>query len=235
MESWGRGVVPPWGTWIRQSQSFKTFNNSHHVSCVAAPFLGKIHQNDEIYKDFNNSHYVSWVAAPFLGKIHQNDEIYKDFENQNHTMSDEELYKADKLQKLAALGRYTILTFSICFVLTSFRLLLPPANEICEGYVFTRVCHSVHWGGVSASVHAGIPPAANTPPGADTPRANTPTPRRRHPPSKHPPPPGADTSPVQCMLGDTVNKRAVCILLECNLADKINYFDITSTNRSIFV
>ena len=31
-----------------------------------------------------------------------------------------------------------------------------------------------------------------------------------HPPqSRHP--------PAQCMLGDTVNKRAVCILLECNL------------------
>ena len=24
--------------------------------------------------------------------------------------------------------------------------LLPPANEVCEGYVFTRVCHSVHTG-----------------------------------------------------------------------------------------
>ena len=23
---------------------------------------------------------------------------------------------------------------------------LPPANEVCEGYVFTRVCHSVHEG-----------------------------------------------------------------------------------------
>ena len=23
---------------------------------------------------------------------------------------------------------------------------LPPANEVCEGYVFTRVCHSVHSG-----------------------------------------------------------------------------------------
>ena len=21
---------------------------------------------------------------------------------------------------------------------------LPPANEVCKGYVFTRVCHSVH-------------------------------------------------------------------------------------------
>ena len=26
---------------------------------------------------------------------------------------------------------------------------LPSANEVCEGYVFTRVCHSVHGGGVS--------------------------------------------------------------------------------------
>ena len=25
--------------------------------------------------------------------------------------------------------------------------LLPPANEVCEGYVFTGVCHSVHSGG----------------------------------------------------------------------------------------
>ena len=41
-------------------------------------------------------------------------------------------------------------------------------------------------GRVSASVHAGIP---HNPPGKACPR---------------------------CMLGDTVNKRAVCILLECN-------------------
>ena len=26
-------------------------------------------------------------------------------------------------------------------------MLLPPANEVCEGYVFTGVCHSVHGGG----------------------------------------------------------------------------------------
>ena len=24
---------------------------------------------------------------------------------------------------------------------------LPPSNEVCEGYVFTPVCHSVHGGG----------------------------------------------------------------------------------------
>ena len=44
-------------------------------------------------------------------------------------------------------------------------------------------------GGGSASLHAGIPP----------------------------PPPARQTPPAQYMLGDTVNKRAVCILLECNL------------------
>ena len=47
---------------------------------------------------------------------------------------------------------------------------------------FTGVCDSVNGGGgVSASVHAGIPPRADppeqTPPGADTP-----SPRSRHPP-----------------------------------------------------
>ena len=38
---------------------------------------------------------------------------------------------------------------------------LPPANEVCEGYVFTpSVSHSVHRG-VSASMHAGRhPPCA---------------------------------------------------------------------------
>ena len=30
----------------------------------------------------------------------------------------------------------------------SFPTLLPPANEVCEGYVFTGVCHSVHRGGM---------------------------------------------------------------------------------------
>ena len=29
----------------------------------------------------------------------------------------------------------------------NFCVLLPPANEVCEGYVFTGVCHSVHGGG----------------------------------------------------------------------------------------
>ena len=44
------------------------------------------------------------------------------------------------------------------------KLLLPPANEVCEGYVFTGVCLSVHRG-VSAPLHAGI----HTPPGQTPP------------------------------------------------------------------
>ena len=59
-----------------------------------------------------------------------------------------------------------------------------------QGYVFTRVCNSVHGGG-SASVHAGTPPRSR-PPWEQTPRE-------------------------QCMLGDAGNKRAVRILLECIL------------------
>ena len=33
------------------------------------------------------------------------------------------------------------------FVKTVLVQFLPPANEVCEGYVFTSVCHSVHKGG----------------------------------------------------------------------------------------
>ena len=77
--------------------------------------------------------------------------------------------------------------------------LLPPANEVCEGCVFTPVCHSVHGVGVSASVHVGCTPPSR----ADTPWSRLPL--------------AADIPPVQCMLGDTGNKRAVRILLECIL------------------
>ena len=54
--------------------------------------------------------------------------------------------------------------------------LLPPANEVCKGYVSTGVCLSTG-GGVSAPLHAGIHPLADTP-------------LDRHP-------------PAQCMLGYT--------------------------------
>ena len=100
--------------------------------------------------------------------------------------------------------------------------------KVCEGYVFTSVCLSM---GVSAPLHAGIPPWADTPPLQTHPPGQTPPcadtkPGQTHPPGQTPPgrPPWedthhcADTHPtVQCTLGDTVNKRAVCIPLECIL------------------
>ena len=77
---------------------------------------------------------------------------------------------------------------------------LPPATKLGQGYVFTGVCDSVHRG-VSASVHAGIPPTRpNTPWSRHPPRADTPgadPPGSRHPPEQTPPqsrhPPGVDT------------------------------------------
>ena len=44
----------------------------------------------------------------------------------------------------------------------SFKLLLPLANEVCEGYVFTRVCLST-----GGSTWAGIPPEPGTPASSD--------------------------------------------------------------------
>ena len=57
-------------------------------------------------------------------------------------------------------------------------------------------------------------PLEQTPPGTDAPGSSPP--EQTHPPRADMPPPGADTPPVS-MLGDTVNVRAVRILLEGNL------------------
>ena len=92
-------------------------------------------------------------------------------------------------------------------------------QQSCEGYVFTRVCHSVHGGEVSASVHAGIlpPPEDQAPPSRDqTPTQDqAPPPWEQAPPwSRHPreqtPPP-----PRRLLL------RTVCILLECILVGQV--------------
>ena len=69
----------------------------------------------------------------------------------------------------------------------------------------------------------GYPPDQTPPPpGADTPGADIPLGAdiTTHP---YPPTPRQEQTPApaQCMLGDTVNKRAVCILLECNLVTSI--------------
>ena len=99
------------------------------------------------------------------------------------------------------------------------RVYYRPQRSCGQGYVFTRVCDSVNRG-VSASVHAGIPPSADPlgsrPPGADTPWEQTPTPRSRHlPQSRQPPPPSR--------LQHTVNEWPVSILLECILVIHENF------------
>ena len=79
-------------------------------------------------------------------------------------------------------------------------VLLPPATKLGQGNIFRSVCQELcPQRGVSAT--NALP--------RDTPRADTP--RNRHPLEKTPPP------LEQCMLGDTGNKRALRILLECIL------------------
>ena len=67
--------------------------------------------------------------------------------------------------------------------------LLLPANEVCEGYVFTSVCLST--GGVCPIAFWDTPPRKT--PGQAPPRAGTPL--GRIPPGRH------TSHPAQCMLG----------------------------------
>ena len=124
-------------------------------------------------------------------------------------------------------------------------LLLPPSNEVCEGYVFTLVCQSFCSQGqrVSVSVHAGkhtpTPPQEQTsweqtpsgrhplrsrhPPGAGTPwEQKSPWEQiplgEDIPPGRHPL--GVDTPrsrPIPCAVHAGRYRRAVRILLECIL------------------
>ena len=109
---------------------------------------------------------------------------------------------------------------------TEFPLFLfySPPQRSWGKVMFLQACVILFTGGGSASVHAGIP----SPPGSRHPQEQTPQedapPQSRLPGNRHPPqsshPPGADPPP-QSMLGDTVNARAVRILLECNLVPGI--------------
>ena len=73
---------------------------------------------------------------------------------------------------------------------------LPPANEVCEGYVFTPVSQSFcSQGRVSVPVHAGIPPG----PEADTPHDQRQTPP--HDQRQTTPGPEADPPPFAVYAG----------------------------------
>ena len=83
---------------------------------------------------------------------------------------------------------------------------LPPANEVCEGYVFTSVCLSTV-GECLPHCMLGYTPHQD--------QRQTPPPSRHPPESRHPP--RIRHTPPQCMLGDMGNKQVVHILLECIL------------------
>ena len=97
-------------------------------------------------------------------------------------------------------------------------VLLLPANEVCEGYVFTPCLSFCSQGrGCLPQCMLGYTPLSRHLQGADTPswsRHSTPW---KQIPIWEQTPPGADTPSAQCMLGDTGNKRVISILLECIL------------------
>ena len=109
---------------------------------------------------------------------------------------------------------------------------LPPANVVCEGYVFTRVCHSFcsqggRGGWYPSMQWANPPPGWRTttlpprwrtttlPPDGEPPLGGEPPPPLgwRPPPDGEPPPPPGWRNPPPPM----VTVRAVRILLECIL------------------
>ena len=106
-------------------------------------------------------------------------------------------------------------------------IFLPTANEVCEGYVFTGVCLSMGRGAgcLPRWLSATHTPwdQRQTPPRADTPlgrHLRGQTPPSRHSPGqiplgRHPPAQWMlGYTPLRQILKDTVNKRAVRILLE---------------------
>ena len=114
-----------------------------------------------------------------------------------------------------------ILYFALFFVENTLSInLLPPANEVCEGYVFIGVCLST--GGVSAPLHAGthtLPLSRYTP-------LSRFTPRQVHPPGQTPPSSAGIHTPLpnQCMLGYT------SLLMQCMLG----YFQQAHWNAFFF-
>ena len=93
---------------------------------------------------------------------------------------------------------------------------LPPATKLGQGNIFRSVCQEFcSQGGVCTIACWDTPPPG---PEADPPQEQRQTP----PDQRQTPPPGADP-PAQCMLGDTGNKRAVRILLECILVSTNNH------------
>ena len=120
-----------------------------------------------------------------------------------------------------------------------------PQRSCGQGYVFTRVCDSVHWGGVSGEPPPGtrqtppdhgerpqdqgeppwdqeeLPPQPGRPPWdqAPPPDQGEPPRTKENPPGtkETPPPDQGEHPPPGRTLQHTVNERPVRILLECIL------------------
>ena len=104
--------------------------------------------------------------------------------------------------------------FCVCVYSSHLVIFTAHKRSLEQGNIFAPVCHSVHRGGMPQCMleyHHHHPRIRHTPPD--------------HVPQDHAPrdhtPPGPCIPLVQSMLGDMVNARAVCILLECNLVIKI--------------
>ena len=108
------------------------------------------------------------------------------------------------------------------------------AQETCKTKIFTARKRSLGQGnifiGVCQEYLGRYPPGTRyipldqvQPPGADTPQDQVHPPTRYTPTWDQTPPMGADTPPLPParILGDTVNARAVSILLECNLVQEV--------------
>ena len=97
-------------------------------------------------------------------------------------------------------------------------LLLPSANVVWDGYVFTPVCHSVHRGSLPQNMLGYTPPSRQTPRRWTPPWADTPSLPSTCWDTHTPFPVHAGIHSTQCMLGQTwLLLRMVCILLECIL------------------
>ena len=120
--------------------------------------------------------------------------------------------------------------------------LLPPANEVWDKVMFSQAFVCPHWMGVLASQHAsqvtwpgdgGLHPGESASGGSASRKAYIQG--GLHPGGWADPPSGvflqggwADTPKIHGILRDTVNKRAVRILLECILVKISNYTRIGS-------
>ena len=115
-------------------------------------------------------------------------------------------------QKQSEIVRQSMSYSSIYFAQQCLSYIITSRNEVGARLCFHRyVWFCSQRGGVCLSACWDTTPQADPPPSRHPLEQ---TPQCRHPPEQTPP--GADT-PRQSMLGDTVNARAVRILLECNL------------------